>query len=408
MTRTLFHRLCSSLETVPGTTNTNPACKILEVSSASPQIIAPKSQAATIRGDGNVKASVPLNRSAGYSRTQEWVYPTTGEGLHDEIVAGLRSVSEQAQLALTFITDTTTTSGTATITRTGSWISDEVEAGDIIELTSAANAADNGFYLVAAIVSATELTVVNHHAGAAWATPGACDVKRGARLINGVTDRAYSLEESWIVSPYNLISWVGQQVASFGFGFQMGSTTPFSVNYVGRDGVPGTMNDGTASPFPLGFPGTPTYTAYTEAPPFSPSAEITVVVDGTELPLRSLSITAESGARVRHSTDVDAKPDAVPTGACRVRIQLEAYASVLETLADARLGNEVALFFVMRDPTGKAVGVSLGTVVFDSGSLPTPGMDADAMITASGTASLTTPVDATNEPNWTIRFSRFQ
>lgn len=411
MTRALFHRLCSTLETTPGTTNNNPACKILEVSSAAPSLNSPKAQAGSIRSDGNIKAPVPLNISAGYTRTQEMVYPTAVGGLLDEITAGLRSVSEAAQITATNSADTTVTTGTNTITRTASpgWIADEFEAGDVIELTNCVAAVDNGFYLIASINSTTQLTVVNHHTGAAWNTTGVCDVKRGARLINGVTDRSYTLEESWIEAPFNMVVWTGMRVASFGFGFQMGSKQPYSVNYVGRDGIPGTMNSGTASPTPLGLStGTPTYTDYTESPVFSPTDEITAIIDGAALPLRSLSVTVESGARVRYSTDVDNKPDGIPTGACRVRISIEAYASVLDTLTDARAGTELAVFFAMKDPDGKAVAVSLGKVVFDAGALPTAGMDQDAMIIAAGSASLTPPVDATNEPTWTMRFSRFQ
>lgn len=408
MSRSLFYRLGLSPEATPGTTDTNPTVYFLECSNASPALQTPKQTSSTVRRDGNLKQHVPLNRSGTFARTQDLVYPVNGEGLWREIQAGLRASTEASQVTLTNASHGTALVGTDQIDTTDSWVTQDVQKGDIVEVTNGPTTGDNGFYQVEAVESATRIRVGG---GAIWSGAGTCDVKRGARMANGTTDYSFTLEECWIESPaYNQMTWTGHRVSTLALGFSMGQKSTYSVTYVGRDGSPGQMTDGGATPTPQGLSGTVTYNGYTEQDVFTPADEIVAMVGEATLPIRSFNLTTEAGARVRHSIGGGATPDAVRTGMFRARFSIETYASVLDHIADARLGTEVPIYVLMKAPDGKALGISLGTCVFDSASLPMPGMDADAMISASGLATMTVAETAASQDydNWTAKLLRFE
>ena len=404
MTQSLHHRLAIVEETGGlGTTPATPAMLLLEGGPTTPAINAPKQQSTTIRNDGNVKSSIPMNRSAGFSREQELVYPTAGEGLLAEIEAGLRAPSEAAQVSVTIAIP----GGDATVTSSALFTAGVWQVGDIVRVAGVTNVTSyNRSFRISAFDSTSQLTLEGGD-GYAFGSPGSGTITltRGARMVNGTTNRSFSVEECWLDSPYNMMSWTGQRVAMVETGFQIGGKSNIRIGYVGQDGTPTTMDDGTASPGE-GYAGA-TYTDYTESPVFDPTRSIQVVSGDVDIPAQALSVTMETRARARHATTAGATPDAIPTGTFGCRVNLTAYAAVLTLLTQYRAGTEVAVWCYMEDANGKAISVSLGTVVWDAGSLPTPGADADAIITVSGTATLTTAVDA-NDQDSTVRFQRFQ
>lgn len=408
MTQSLHHRLSLTTESTFGTTPTTPTMLLLEGGPTSPSYDAPKQVSDTIRNDGNVKSTVPLNRSGSFSRSQELVYPTYNEGLWTEIRSGLRTTEAAAISSGTngaTSTDTLAcTGGAATITRSsGSFVSDGYQPGDIIKLSNAA-AADNGYYKVVTVAALT--LTVQIPDGGTFTTDTDVDIARGARMVNGTTDYSHAIEEAWLDSTasYPMVVWTGQKVDSLEFGFQIGSKSTISIGYVGRDGLPTTMSSGGSNP-PVGI-SSASYMPYTESPVIGPTNAIRAVINGATLPLRSMSVTTRVGARLRHSNESGAVPDAVPTGAFRCNVSVSGYASVLSLLTQHRAGTAVPVWVVMEDANGKAIAVSLGTVRWDSASLPTGGPDEDAIISATGTATLTPAVDA-NDQNWTMRFLRF-
>lgn len=400
MTRSLKHRVSSILEVTWGTTPATPAMDSLECSTASGAIIAPTQQAATVRNDGNIKSSVPMNRSGSFARTQELVFPTVNEGLWKEIRAGLRA-TEAAQISsgTNGVTSTDVlaiTVGGNTITRgVGSFVTDGYQPGDVIELTNGP-AADNGFYPVRTVAALT-LTL---DAAVSWSASDAdVDIRRGTRMVNGTTEYSFSIEEAFL-DVQEMVRWTGQRVSSLAFGLQMGSKSTLAIAFVGKDGINEAMASAT-----VGITGA-TYTAYTEAPVLSPRDAIDVDIAGVRVPCRSLSITIDNGARVRHSTSGGATPDAVPTGATRVRLSMSIYAATLAQLGAHRLSTSQAVMVRMASPDGKSIAFNLGAVTWDTGTLPMSGVDQDAMIALAGTATLVPAVDA-NDQDWTLRFFRF-
>lgn len=214
-------------------------------------------------------------------------------------------------------------------------------------------------------------------------------------MVNGTTDYSFSVEEAYL-DIQKMVVYTGQRVASIDLGFAMGSKASISYSFAGMDGTPGSMASST-----VGITGATGYT-FTESPVFDPTHAIMVVANNNRMPVRSMSLTVATGARVRHSTSGGAVPDAVVTGATRVQVRLTAYLSVLTQLTEYRAGTELPLWFTMTDSSGKTLGAYLGTVVWDTASLPVAGLDQDVELSISGTATLN---DATSD---TIRFFRFQ
>ena len=406
MSRALDHRLGISPEASAGTTDTNPTVYFVEARTTAPAPQTPKQQSMPMRRDGNMKSSVPLNRSANYGYSMDLTYPVANEGRWREIQAALRAASEAAQVSMTNATHGVELSSTNEIICTDSFVTQGVQKGDVLEISSAPNSADDGFVVVESVDSATQITI----RGVTWTTTGACTIKRGARMANGTTDRSFTLEECWVTSTGLMNRWVGMRVNSISLGFSMGQKSTYSVSYVGRDCIPETMQDWDATPTPIGLSGTVTYNDYTESPVFTPGDEITAMVDGVELPIESFQFTTTAGARTRHSIQGGATPDAIPTGMCRVTFQMTTYASVLDHIADARTGDAIDIFVAMKDPDGKAIAVSLGACVFDQASLPMGGVDQDARVTATGTANMVQAETTASQDygNWTVKLLRFQ
>jgi hypothetical protein len=404
MSQSLYHRISAIVESTLGTTPATPAMLVFERSSFSPVVNAPKQLSATVRSDGNIQSSVAMNRSASCSRTQELVYPTASQALLTEIVAGLRG-TEAAQVTSGVgggdATDNLAiSSGGTTVTRTaGSFITDGFQPGDVVQITNATATADNRTLRVSTVAEQT--LTFNFPDSETWATTDAqITLTRGARTVNGTTNRSYSIEEVW-TDTEKMMVWTGQRVAGLSFGFAMGGKGTYSASYVGVDGTPGTMASST-----VGITGA-TYTDPTVEAVFDPTQAIEVVVNDATIPVQSCSINLTTNARPRHSTAGGAVPDAVPTGSFSATISLTAYAAVLDLLTQYRAGTTVPVWVYMENADGKALSFSLGSVVWDSGSLPMPGMDADAVVTVSGTATLTEAVDS-NDQDWTVRFQRFE
>lgn len=364
----------------------------LELSSFTGTVNAPKSPSDIIRTDANVKSTVPMNRSAAIQTRAELVYPTASQGLRALVTAALRTT---ASAQVTNANTSEIEGGLSTITRaSGSFSSDGFAVNDIVKVSGAVTAADNRYARVTA-VSALSMTVELPD-GENWAGDDTdVTVTRGLRLVNGTTDYSYTIEEAWL-DLQKMVVWTGCRVSSMDVGFSMGGKATIGFSFVGWDGTPGTMDSAT-----VGITGS-TQGSITAAPVFSPDRAILVVADGDELPVRSLSITVDNGARARHSTSGGATPDAVVTGATRVRITASMYYAATTALTQHRAGITMPVWFVLEDSASHAISFSMGSVMWDTASIPTSGIDQDTMVEVTGTATLDSAVGDT------IRIQLFQ
>lgn len=401
MSQSIYHRVSLVEESGGyGVTPATPTMLLVEETSSAPTVSAPKQASATIRADGNVQDVVNLNRSASFSRAQELVYPTVNQGLWVELRGVLRAASEAAQQSVAV-----TTAIDKTITRAaGSFITDGYQVNDIVELSGCTDTTMNRAWRIASITDATNIVLVGGSTDTFSVDSGT--VKRGARMVNGTTNRSYSIEEVW-TDILKMNTWTGQRPASAEFTFAMGSKAGVRIGYVGQDVTEGTMNGVTsASGHVRGIAGAE-YTAATERAVFDPTQAIYVYSGTLELPVMSCTVSLATNVRTRHSTSGGATPEAAPTGSFSARINLTAYASVLTLLTQYRTGTEQVVWLHMKDADGLGLSFSFGRVKWDSGSLPTQGMDSDAIITVSGVAYLSEAVDA-NDQDSTVRFQRFQ
>lgn len=401
MSQSIYHRVSLTQESGGyGVTPATPPMLLVEESSSSPTVTAPKQASATIRADGNIQDVVNLNRVASFARSQELVYPTVSQGFWTEIRGVLRAASEADQKSVAV-----TTAIDGTLTRAGdSFIADGYQVNDIVELSGCTDTSMNRAWRVATVTDATHIVIAGGAADSFVVDSGT--VKRGARMVNGTTNRSYSIEEVW-TDTLKMNLWTGQRPAVAEFAFAMGSKATCRIGYVGKDVVEGTMDGNTSVSGHVRGIADAEYTAVTEKPVFDPTQAIYVYSGTLALPVMSASITLATNVRTRHSTAGGATPDAAPAGSFTARVNLTAYAAVLTLLTQYRTGTAQTFWLHMKDSAGNGLSFSFGNLKWDSGGLPTPGMDADAVVTVSGMAYLSEAVDA-NDQDSTVRFQRFQ
>ena len=99
--------------------------------------------------------------------------------------------------ALTF-TDPSSTDNLCTLTRaSGSWITDGIRAGDVIQIAGATPSSNNKFWLVIDVASGTALTLANPANATVTGGSGGTASYPGRRIDIGTTKRTYSMCRSF-------------------------------------------------------------------------------------------------------------------------------------------------------------------------------------------------------------------
>lgn len=358
----------------------------------------PKAKSRIITANRDVYSTSRLSRGAAGRIDTELMYPVTGKALLQCILASLchDPAAEDAQVSVASVTIANGTPPTLT-RASGSWITDKVEAGDIVKISGASDDADNIFVLVTQRSSATVLQVEIPD-GAAFVTDGdVVTIKRGARSKNGTHRSYFSCERLW-TDLGTMIGWTGQVFNMMDINCSLGQISTIGFDLVGFDGQSAAMSN-TSSPY-QGFPGTITYVAETPVPVLEPTGIQTVVLNGISYGCSGLSLKTNNNARVRNVFGLQT-PDAIPVGYFEVTGTLSAYMAVLDPIQLYEDNTDFTMWTIMDDGEGRYIGISLGNVNIDDLGVDTDGANSDEIVQASWTATLS---------DWgeSIRFFRFQ
>lgn len=142
-------------------------------------------QSRTINNDRNVLDLVRLSKAAGGTIPMELTYSPNDEGL-DRMI---RAVMCQASWTTVYANGSCTLNG-GTKTIDGSGFVANVQVGDIIRVSGAATASNNGFYKV----SARTDILITVEADSNFIDDESCTVTRAARIYNGTATPSFSVE----------------------------------------------------------------------------------------------------------------------------------------------------------------------------------------------------------------------
>ena len=150
-------------------------------------------QSQTIRNSRDVSDWIRLSKSAAGGLPCELTYSNSNLGFNEAMATAIAAVMCNPWSVARTEASATTTSGAKTITKAAIDFTagDTIEVGDIVRVSGATPAGDNGYFKVTA-VSATSVTVERptNFTGSA----GNVTIKRGSRLKNGVQEYSFTIE----------------------------------------------------------------------------------------------------------------------------------------------------------------------------------------------------------------------
>lgn len=368
-------RLTMVEESSFGTTPTNPAMIPIPCTSQDLADQIGYAQSRIIRNTRDVQDLVRLSLGAGGSVPMELVWGDAATGASSTMEATYAIVraamSAAAATAVADVASCTTTVGAKTITRASGDFTTDFEVGDIVRVSGSTAAADDGYYRVATVVA---LTLTVERPSNFTGSVGNVAVRRGARMKNGTTDRSFSVEAMHTDGTTNLHQlFTGMVVDGFDLNISDGAISTLGTRFVGKTSTTDTSTD---------LPGTPTFPALQARPVMDCIGVPTFYVGGAAYAAKSIRISTTMNSAAR--TQVGALgAQSVRRGAFVVTGEIEAYFSSWTEADKFRNNTASDLMIVARDSAGNAWSFSLPQVKYSSGSVSTPGQDADEMVRLS-------------------------
>lgn len=355
--------LCS--ESTYGTTPTSPTMHVVEVVGQSLRDAVGYQASQTIRNSANVKDLVRLSKAAGGGLPTEAIYPnlTVSTGAWLLLAAALRQASETAAVS---ISSCSIASGAATVTRaSGSFVSDGIEVGDIVQVSWASGASSR--WGKATAVAALTLTLQLGD-GYTWPSTvsGTVTVDRGRRLVNGTAEPSFSVEIAALdVDKYAVFT--GMVVDGLSIRIADQQITRFDYSFQGKS----SNRSGSA------ISGA-TYAAGVPLPVLDALGMPAFYLGGTEHACKSFGVDVNLNVAPRTQVG-DLGPQSARRGQFVATGRMEAYFAEFTEMTNYADGTASDLWFVLRDSNSSAMAVSLPRMKWSDISAPDRGVNQDRM-----------------------------
>jgi len=324
-------------------------------------------QSQTIRTDANVQDLVRLSLAANGGIPLEMQFPVVNEALWLLLRAALRAT----EVAEASFSSCSITAGQSTINKTG--IHTTVDVGDIVRLSGASLAADNGFKRV--LSKTTDQITVD----ATWgSSSSAITVVRGARMVNGTSKYFYDVEVSHKEqAPTPELHQFFRQAAVDTMAVTVSdqAITSCAFGLVGVSSSRGTSENGASYANPT-------------SSPILDALGVPVFRSGvTDYSAKSFGFTISNNIRQRTQV-ATLGATALPFGAFTVNTRVTSYLANFVDL-DAYVGNTAqSIWWVMQNVNNQALSFSFPQHKWADLAAPTQGLNQDDYLEGAGQAIL--------------------
>lgn len=364
-------------ETTFGVIPTSPAWQILETTGQTMRDRMGYQESQTIRNDRNVPDLIRLSKAAGGGLPIELRYGTEDEAL-DLLLAAV--MCQSSWTILSQVASCTTTAAAKTITRaSGSFVTDEIEVGDIINTSGATPAGDNGYFRV---TNVTALTLTVAADANFTGSSGNVLVTRGARLKNGTAERSFSVEVARLDKQIAQV-FSGCTVDTVDFNVSDGAITTANISLQGASSTRYTSNNGTTDEFGTGS----TYGSATVAPVLDSIAVPEVRSGGATAAVKSVQMTLANNVVAR--TQVGAEgPQSMRYGRFTASGRLTAYLDDFSEIGAYADNTASDLWMAMIDVNRNGYSISFPELKYSDAGADTSGPNQDDLLELSATAIL--------------------
>ena len=371
-----------------GTTPSNPAYLVLGTTGESLRDRVGYQQSATINNDRNVQDLLRLSKSAGGGIPMELTYSLATEGLGKLLLAAMANT----ETAVAAHTGCTATNGAKTLTKSGGDLTSTVEVGDIVCVTLASTAANNGYYKVSA-VAATTITVL---ATANFTGDESCTVTRAARTKNGTVENYFSIEVARLDLQVAQV-FTGCAINSLDFSIADEAITTANFSVQSANSVFYTANNGDDDEFGAG---NPTYTAAATNPVLDSLSVPEIRSGGIAYAAKSVSMTLSNNVAPR--TQIGALgAQSMRFGEFNASGTISAYMSDFADLQKDADNTATDIWIALIDSADKGYSISFPQIKFSDAGADVAGSNQDVMKQLSVTA-VKDPVELC-----TVRFQRW-
>lgn len=366
MSNANYIRVSIVQESTFGTTPATPSFLVLPTTGQTMRDRVGYQQSQTIRSDRNIKDLVRLTKAAGGGLPCELTFSGPTEALGQAIRAVLCSAAETA--SVTVAGNSADEADDFVERGSGSWVSDGFVVGDIVKVTGNQFPSDDGYYKVSG-VDALVLTLE----GANWAgTDASVTVTRGARMLNGTTERSFSIEVArtdidiaqiftGCVFDTMALAVADEAITTVNFTLQAASSTRVD------DPVSGT---GASALYVTGA----TYTSPTVNPVMDALSVPEFQVAGLSYAAKSIGMTLANNATPRTQIGT-LGPQSMKLGSFNATGSFQAYMDGFDDFDDFAGNTPTDFWFVLEDANGKAWSFSFPEAKFSDIGADTNGLD---------------------------------
>jgi hypothetical protein len=343
-------------------------------------------QSQTINNDRNVQDLIRLSKSAGGGIPMELTHSPIDEGLERLIEAALSTT--ETVLDNTFGSPAIN-NGAKTLDGT---YTSGVEVGDIIRVSGATAAADNGYFRVTVVASGL-LTVAKD---ANFAADEAVTVTRGARYKNGTDEKHFSIEVARLdLQVAQVFSFC--TVNGMDFSVADGAITGVNFSFEAATSTRYATNNGTADKF---GPGSPTYGIPSTRPVLDSIGVPQIRAEGTAYAAKSINMAMMNNIAPRTQVGT-LGTQSMRFGEFGASGRVSAFLEDFTALTAYANNTSSNLWLVMEDSSGRGWSISFPEIKYSDAAADVSGSNTDVLEELSVTA-YKDPVEAC-----TVRLQRW-
>lgn len=376
-------------EATAGTTPATPAMLGLPITSQNMRDLVSYLESQQITSSRDLCAPSRVSRSSAGSLGCEFAYASPGEALYEAILGAMHA--DVADSTTTFTGATFNATNRTLTPATGQNFGDvtgtdgTIEPGDLIRINDGANP---GYYVIDTItLTGNDITGATVQ-GTGTGADETVTFVRGERIVNGTTNRHYSIEISRLdIGLHHLFR--KQVFDTMAINIATEQITNINFTTVGGLSVPSSTEIGAS------------YATVGECQPVMDSVSVPIIlVGGNEYDVTSVTVNANNGARARTRVGTDSV-GRIARSRFRVNGSISMYKSSNVELLKYINGQSSSFAAVQEDSLGRAWAYSTPTVTYTRNETPTTNPDGDEIETMDYTSSR-----ASNRA-YTLKLQRF-
>lgn len=354
-------------ESTFGVTPSTPAFLTLPITSIDFQDVIPQQTDPTISPSRGIDDLIPTGRSNQGTAAAVLRFAASTAAFFAIMRAVLYASAETAAVTVT----STVTVGEADdfVERgSGSWVSDGFLAGDIVLVTGNLQSADDGYYRVTD-VDALVLTLE----GADWSSDDtSITVVRAARMVNGTTQRSFSVEIAHAdldeATIYTGVQWNDLAVA-----IADGAITTTSLSAIGKSStkvaapISGT---GTSALYVTGA----TYTDPASHPAITTLGVPEIKVGGADYAFKSLDLRMANNLEALTQVGQEG-PTSIREGQFAAELGFRSYMDGVADFSTWVANTETTAWFVLLDANSRGWSFSFPRAKYRGLTAPVPGVN---------------------------------